>query len=217
MAYLDTPRTDAGNLTFLAGQAAGIDDLSPEKSFVEPKKRDHDLVAAMRQKRNGLTQQSGASAALRTPSAAQHGSTAAGSRTPGAARAALSELASRTGSNAVGRRSGEFTPLLKSVTKRNASNAAPKVGKENRAFRPETPQFLKKGQKMTESPALPRPELSVLSQSGSFLPLSEQTPLPPSSSAASTPLAFPGRGEGVIENGRNMMNLREQERVCHVR
>ena len=184
MEYIDTPRTEAGNVTFM-GNGHNLDDLSMENSFHSPRKREPDLVSHMRSNR-GIR--------LRTPNT----------------RNALTDRPNFQRN----RRSGEFTPLLKSVTKRNAF-----AGKEN-VLLPNTPAFLKAGFQAKESPALQRPESSVIygSESESFVgPHEEMTPLPQiaSSSAQSTPLAaLPSKtGDRMLDDQRNLMTLREQENV----
>jgi hypothetical protein len=180
MAYLDTPRTDAGNATF----NGDIGDISFEKSFISPKKRSHDLVSQMRSQRGQP---------IRTPSA-------------------RTALASRQ--NAPGNRgSVEFTPLLKSVTKRNAFH-----GKENLTNGiPQTPAFLKSGYVGNDSPALTNPLASSIYDSEQSYLESNPVDLPPmaSSSAQSTPIApLPKGGQGVVlDEQRNQMTLREQENV----
>ena len=195
MAFIDTPRTDAeANLTFLNGQANGINEMSMEASFVEPKKREHNLVEQMRRKRKPSNN-------LRTPSA----------------RSALNELSNRRLSGA--RRSGEFTPLMQSVTKRNASKVleasqTPIVGKEN--YRPgdAMPRILKDDLDRNVTP-LAKPEFSFMTHSSNVTPSEKSILKPPDSSGYSSPMEFPARGDGAFDNGRNIMNLKEQERVSH--
>lgn len=180
MAYLDTPRTDAGNLTYLSNGHA-IDALSAEPSFLSPVKTQSDLLSQLRSNRG---------VSLKTPR----------SRAPLGDRRNLPAQA-------------EFTPLLKSVTKRNTV----KIGKENGV--PNMPAFLKPGYKGQDSPALQVPEISVVygDESGSFAAVEEATPLPPpaSSSAQSTPVpVLPKRdANGMLTEQGNMMTLREQENV----
>ena len=184
MEYIDTPRTEAGNTTFM-GSGHNPDDLSMENSFHSPKKREFDLASHMRNSR-GLN--------LRTPSA----------------RTALTDRRNFQ----TNRRSGEFTPLLKSATKRHAFR-----GKENILI-PKTPAFLKEGIQGRESPALHAPESSGIygSEPESFVKLQgEMTPLPhiASSSVQSTPLAklTSRTGDRMLDDQRNLMTLREQENV----
>ena len=179
MAYLDTPRTDAGNLTYLSGKNNDLP--SAEPSFLSPVKPQNDLLSQLRNNRG---------VSLKTPRA----------RAPLGDRRNVPAQA-------------EFTPLLKSVTKRNTV----KLGKENGL--PNTPAFLKPGYKGQDSPALHVPESSVVygDESGSFAGVEEATPLPPpaSSSAQSTPVpVLPKRdANGMLTEQGNMMTLREQENV----
>ena len=89
MAYIDTPRTDAGNATYLTN-GHNIDNLSVEPSFLSPSKKKDDLVSQLRNNR-GLP--------LETPR----------SRAPFANRRNIPTVPAP----------GEFTPLLKSAAKNN--------------------------------------------------------------------------------------------------
>lgn len=181
MAYLDTPGTDAGNATYL-DNGHNIEAFSVENSLLSPIKQQGDLLTQLRNHRG---------AALKTPRL----------RAPFTDRRNLPQAAAQS----------EFTPLLKSVTKRNAT----RLGKENAV--PQTPAFLKKGYEAKDSPALQAPESSVLydDDTGSNVGVSsEATPLPriASSSAQSTPM--PGLPvNGVLADQGNIMTLREQENV----
>lgn len=184
MAFIDTPRTDAGNGTFL-GRGTAIDDVSFEMSFHSPKKRQGDLLSHMRGKSSNNL------------------------RTPGIRNALLDRS-----NPPAQRKSGEFTPLLQSVTKRNALK-----GKEN-AFLPRTPAFLKGVYESRESPHLQQPETSAII--GSDTDSDTGTHMGPgsllnivSSSTMSTPLATlpTGKGDRMLEEQRNLMTLREQENV----
>jgi hypothetical protein len=117
-------------------------------------------------------------------------------------RAPLAQL----GRNA--RAKNEFTPLLKSAAK-NRLLQRDLEAKENHGV-PETPAALKPGYRFS-SPAIPEAS-SLMDTSMS----SEHTPLVPvdSSSAMSTPMALPKRGElGMGGDGGNVLTLREQEAV----
>jgi chromosome segregation ATPase len=108
---------------------------------------------------------------------------------------------------------GEFTPLLKSATR----NSALKFGKENGI--PQTPAFLRPGglDNIPEDTPLPHMSSSVYGgddRNGSYV---NGTPVPQfdSSSAASTPMAFPPRrndSNNVLQDG-NQLSLREQENI----
>ncbi len=181
--YIETPRSEASNLTFL-NNAHKIDDLSIENSFQAPAGAENDLLKQLRSNRRGLD--------LRTPR----------SRAPFAERHNLPTAPTQN----------EFTPLMKSVTKKNLLRNGSRNGV------PDTPLFLKPGFKsIVESPALPAPEMSGMygDETGSSLTEQAQgTPLPeaPSSSAQSTPLAaLPKRdGGGLFADGAT---LKEQENV----
>ena len=182
MAYIETPRTDAGNATFMTN-GHDLDNFSVENSFVAPSRGNDDLLLQMRKGR-GLN--------LKTPRA----------RNP---------LADRL-NPPNNPRPGEFTPLLKSVTKNNFS-------RNNKARGvPETPAFLKDGFKGADTPALPGIESSKFygEETGSLVTDGDGTPVPQvaSSSAQSTPVALPNRDSGgVLTAEGNAMTLREQENV----
>ena len=89
MAYIDTPRTEAGNATIMTN-GHGLGDLSVENSFVVPTRKSEDLFATVRQ---------GGKLSLRTPTVRQ----------PLGDRRNVSKRPTQA----------EFTPLLKSVGKNN--------------------------------------------------------------------------------------------------
>lgn len=162
-----------------------------EQSFVSPKKRPQDLVSQMRSHRHHPS---------RTPSA----------RNPLTSRPQGPANKKQSYNTATVRRSGEFTPLLQSVTKKNAFGK----GKENAA--PDTPAFLRKGYIGQASPALTTGGLgsSVYGSEGPSMLEEDVTDLPKiTSSEQSTPIA-PRQGEGVLDGETNAMNLREQTEVC---
>jgi hypothetical protein len=102
----------------------------------------------------------------------------------------------------------EFTPLLKSAAK-NRYMRQDKEAKENHGGLT-TPAALKAGYKFS-SPAMPDTS-SIVDVSMS----DDNTPLAPvdSSSAMSTPMALPRRGDmGMAGDGGNVLTLREQEAV----
>ena len=183
MAYIETPRTDAGDATFMTN-GHNLEDFSVENSFVAPRKENIDLLQQMRK---------GSGPNSKTPR----------SRNP---------LADRRNPPYVSR-SGEFTPLLKSVAKSNLTRNIQSRGV------PQTPAFLKNGYKGPDTPVLPGAESSRIygeetrSLGGDE---GEATPVPPvaSSSEQSTPLALPDRDAGgVLAADGNVMTLREQENV----
>lgn len=183
MAYVETPRTEAGNATFMTN-GHNLEDFSVENSFIAPAKND-DLLSHMRNGR-GIN--------LKTPR----------TRNPLADRRNLPNVP----------KPGEFTPLLKSVAKKNLArgNAARGI--------PQTPAFLKDGYNGGETPALPGTDSSRIypDETGSLGGGDDDdgTPVPQvaSSSAQSTPLALPQRDAGgVLTTEGNAMTLREQENV----
>ena len=89
MAYIDTPRTEAGNATIMTN-GHGLGDLSVEDSFVVPTQKSEDLFATVRH---------GGKLGLRTPTVRQ----------PLGNRRNVSKHPTQA----------EFTPLLKSVGKNN--------------------------------------------------------------------------------------------------
>lgn len=160
-----------------------LEDFSVENSFVAPSRSD-DLLPHMR---------NGRRLDLKTPR----------TRNPLTDRRNLSNVP----------KPGEFTPLLKSVTKKNYDR--------NNIIRgvPQTPAFLKDGYKEGETPALPGTNSSRIfgDETGSLVGADENgTPAPhvASSSAQSTPLALPQRDAGGILTAEgNALTLREQENV----
>ncbi len=165
-----------------------LDELSPEKSFASPSKS-RDLIQGLRNGR-GLS--------LKTPRAV--------------ARDPLRLLPNGAGQK------GEFTPLMKSGTKKTHMRRTPgwKVGAQ-------TPSFWKDNSILPgPTPALPRlgdhSHIYDERTSSSAGDAANETPMPQavgSSSAHSTPLAqLPGRdGRGGVVGDGNMMTLREQENV----
>lgn len=187
MAYVETPRTDAGNATYVS-ESHNLENFSVEPSLLSPLKRKDDILSQMRTGR-GLN--------LRTPRGARH---------PLAER---QNLPTRPGRN-------EFTPLMRSVTKKNMERKAKGNGV------PETPAFLKTNNLGSDTPALPGSENSAMYATelgSSMLGENNSTPIPQvtSSSAQSTPLAaLPKRdAAGVLNDQGNLMTLREQENVGH--
>ena len=134
-------------------------------------------------------------------------------RTP-RARVPLSERQNLPGASS----RGEFTPLLQSVARKQLERNSKLKGA------PETPAFLKENHKGTDSPALPRADVSNVYGSdfgSSVLVQDEGTLLPQvaSSSAQSTPLAtLPKDAKGVLLDQGNILTLKEQENVSpHLR
>jgi len=226
-AYIATPQTHLGNSTSasyltMTNGLGRLDELSPEKSFASPSgggRRTNDLVSQIqnsrRQGRNAAASNAGIS--LRTP-----GAGGAGGRDP--LRVLLNGPTGR----------GEFTPLMKSVTKNNLRRTSAGAAKNKKFGVPDTPAFLREGHSLNAgaTPGLPR----LGDQSGIYgentgssatdADAVDYTPMPQnvSSSVKSTPLAqLPGRdGAGLAGGEGNVMTLREQENVsgtllCSVR
>ncbi|KAI4144756.1 MAG: hypothetical protein LQ341_002579 [Variospora aurantia] len=185
MAYAETPRTDAGNSTYMAN-GYDLEDFSAENTFLSPSKKEKDLVSQLR---------NGRGISLRTPRP----------------RAPLGDRRNLQAPPV----NEEFTPLLKSVAKKNFQRSGKHEGV------PETPAFLRKGYKGADSPALPTATPGAYSENtGSSIGASDDdTPVPQiaSSSAQVTPLVIlPKReGEGVLTDQGNVLTLREQENIIN--
>ena len=183
MEFPETPYTDVGNSIYMPN-GNGLEDFSAENTFMSPSKKNDDLVSQLR---------NGRGVSLRTPR----------SRVPFTDRRNLPMIPS----------GGEFTPLMKSIAKKNLQ----KVTKMNGI--PETPAFLKPGYKGSDTPALPAttPNGYAEDTGSSAEGLDDGTPVPQiaSSSAQSTPLAvLPKRDEGgLLTDQGNVLTLREQENV----
>lgn len=209
LPYIDTPRTEVdGNATFMtnAFRSGARNNLSAldsvENSFQSPSK-DPDLVKTRdsngKQKRNNLN--------FGTP------------RAVGASRSTRHVLQDRRNLPSASRPKGEFTPLMKSVTKNNFLRNT--GGRDI----PETPAILRDSYRSNENtPGLPKMEMTELYEDASIdsMIVDEQaTPIPQmvSSSIQGTPLPMlPGRdgNGGILGDRQNMMTLREQENVCLV-
>ncbi|KAH0562834.1 hypothetical protein GP486_002541 [Trichoglossum hirsutum] len=157
-------------------------DFSQEQSFQSPSRGNNDLVKQIQNSRRGIT--------LKTPR----------SRMPFGDR------------HNIPAPQGEFTPLLKSVTK---SNLLRNQGKQF------TPGFMR-GLNVAESPALPAESSRVYEGGDTEVSYDENdhdTPMPQiaDSSAASTPLAMLPRreGGGVLADGAASMTLKEQENIIN--
>ena len=185
MAFLETPRTEAGNATLLMS-GHHIDDLSFEHSFQSPKKRQHGLVQDLRKQRGILSTTSDPVLLL--------------SRRP--------DLDSA-------RRPGEFTPLLKSASKRDqlAGKGAPAVAKPMRHTR--------SGLAIPSNDEAQQLESSVVyatehEDSKTSQDAARPLQLDLESSAVSTPLAVPhARGVSSERNDQPHLSLREQEKASH--
>ncbi|KAL8691680.1 MAG: hypothetical protein Q9218_003155 [Villophora microphyllina] len=182
---METPYSETGNRTSMTN-AYGIDDISAENTFLSPTKKEPDLVSQLRSHRG---------VSIKTPR----------SRAPFGDRRNLPVAPGQ----------GEFTPLLKSVAKKNLQRAGKQTGV------PETPAFLRKGYKGAPSPALPARSPGGYSENTASSNGTDDdgTPVPPvaSSSAQATPLAtLPKRNaEGLLAEQGNVLTLREQENIIN--
>lgn len=202
--YIDTPRTEVdGNATYLTNglRSVGRNNLSAldsvENSFQTPSK-DDDVLKVLNN--NGRRRSSGGFK-LSTPRAGTG---------PKSTKSALND---RRNLPAAAPAKGEFTPMMQSATKNNyLRNTAAARG----AGGPKTPAYLKASYRSNaNTPGLPPLEMTEIDEED--VTDDQPTPLPQvaSSSAQSTPLPFlPGRdGGGVLNDGQNMMTLKEQEKV----
>ena len=183
MAYFETPGTDAGNATYLTN-ANNIENLAPDSSFLSPLKKQDSLVLQLQKDRGNKLKAS----RYRTPLADRNHV-----RLPPP--------------------QAEFTPLLKSATKRNQIRRNGEVGVE-------TPAFLKPGFRAKSSPVLPQADTSMVygDESRVIADAHDEKSLlrqMASSSAQSTPLAtLPLRnGREILLDQGNPLTLREQENV----
>ncbi|KAL2003290.1 hypothetical protein VTN02DRAFT_4411 [Thermoascus thermophilus] len=194
--YIDTPRTEIdGNATYLTnglrsaarGNLSALD--SVENSFQIPEK-DEDIIKTIE---NGRRRSSGNGFSLRTPRAGSG---------PKSTRNALHD---RRNLPTQAPPKGEFTPLMKSATKNNFFRTLSAA---------RTPAYLRQSYRSNRNtPGLPTMDESEYDEGT----LDDATPVPQvaSSSAQSTPLPnLPGRdGGGVLNDGQNMMTLKEQEKI----
>lgn len=187
MAYIETPRTDAGNATLMTN-GHNLENFSVENSLLSPLKRKDTKDDLLSQMRNGR-------GSLKTPRA----------RYPLADRRNLPSIPARQ----------EFTPLLHSVAKKNLErkgrlHGQPQTpgflkGSLQHSDSPALPG--------TEASALYGSEMGssvVVDTDGTPMPHIT------GSSEQSTPLAvLPKRdANGVLNDQGNIMTLREQENVC---
>ena len=186
MAYVETPRTDAGNVTLMTN-GHNLENFSVENSLLSPMKRKDTRDDLLSQMRNG-------GGSLKTPRA----------RIPLGDRRNLPSAPTRQ----------EFTPLLQSVTKKNFERNGRLSGQpETPAFLKGSLQHSDSpALPGVEASAMYGSELdsSVIGVSNGT-----PMPQVASSSAQSTPLAvLPKRdAAGVINDQGNLMTLREQENV----
>lgn len=182
LGALDTPRTNLGDATYLNGQPEL--DMSEEVSFQSPSKD----ANVLQQLRNG-----GKPGSLRTPR--------------GTKRAPFSERHNLP----AGLAGPEFTPLLKSATRRSATRR--RSGKENVAATP-TGLLARINEDLSPLPAV---ENSVFGASRGTPSFVGRTPVPQvdSDSTVTTPMLMKARrdvGKSPLHD-KNQLSLREQESV----
>ncbi|KAL8771693.1 MAG: hypothetical protein Q9209_002884 [Squamulea sp. 1 TL-2023] len=188
MAYIETPRTDAGNSTYMPN-GYGLDDISAENTFMSPskKERDKDVVSRLLQNASRTS--------TKTPR----------SRVPFRDRRNLQ----------TGHAQGEFTPLLGSVAKKNVQRSGRHSGApETPAFLKNG----YKGSNTPVLPsATPGAYSENTGSSLGAIDEETPVPQMASSSAQPTPLAtLPKRdGEAVLADQGNAMALREQENIIN--
>ena len=187
MAYIETPRTDAGNATLMTN-GHNAENFSIENSLLSPLKRKDTRDDLLSQMRNGR-------GSLKTPRA----------RYPLSDRRNVPAMPARQ----------EFTPLLHSVTKKNFERRIKPGGQpETPGFLKGSLQHSDSpALPGTDVSALYGSELgSSVVGNGNGTPIPQIT----SSSEQSTPLAIlPKRdANGMLNDQGNLMTLREQENVC---
>ncbi|EJT75264.1 tropomyosin-1 alpha chain [Gaeumannomyces tritici R3-111a-1] len=180
LGALDTPRTNLGDATYLNGQHDL--DLSEEVSFQSPSKD----ANVLQQLRNG-----GKASSLRTPR--------------GNKRAPFSERHNLP----AGIAGPEFTPLLKSATRRSAAR---RRGKENVASTP-TGLLARIDEDLSPIPTVDNSVFGASRGTPSFV---GRTPVPQvdSDSTVTTPMVMKRRNMGKSPlHDKNQLSLREQEGV----
>ena len=187
-ALIESPRTEAGNVSF---ESSNVPDFSIEPSFVSPVKRGASNVEDLVERIQSIGK------------ANRH-------TTPAARR----PLVDRRNVPA-GPTRGEFTPLLKSVVKSNFTRAQARP--DGVPYTPAVLKPGYQSSSASPSLPWESTGLAVGDEDSSYGPdgAGVSTILPPVSSAPSTPLApLPRSDNGrVLNDGHNVMSLREQENV----
>jgi hypothetical protein len=210
LPYIDTPRTEIdGNATYLtngfrSAVRANLSALdSVENSFQTPSK-DEDIIKVLenrqRHSANGFN--------LSTPRAGSGAGT----------RSTRNALNDRRNLPTIPPPNGEFTPMMRSVTRNNLLR---NISAVRNSGAPKTPAYLKEGYRSNgNTPGLPPMDMTDIYEEGATgsMAIDDVTPLPQvaSSSAQSTPLPGLPRRDGtaaVLSDGQNMMTLKEQEMV----
>ncbi|KAN0069814.1 hypothetical protein V8E54_012120 [Elaphomyces granulatus] len=202
LPYIDTPRTEVdGNATYLttglrSATRANLSALDSVENSLQIPSKDDDILKTLEKRRR-----SSGGFILGTPRAGSG---------PGSVRNALD------GRRNVAPPKGEFTPMMRSVTRNNYTrnmSAARGTGV------PRTPAFLKEGYH-GNTPGLPLMDLTDINEKSITGSIEDEqaTPVPQvaSSSAQSTPLPILPRRDGsggILSDGQNMMSLKEQERL----
>lgn len=188
MAYIETPRTEGGNATFMTN-GHNLEDFSVENSLLPPTNKKENIISLMR---NGHSNH-----LLKTPRV--------GARFPLADRRNVPVMPKQA----------EFTPLLQSVHKKNIDRGGKrKSGPETPAhLRNGYVDDKSPALPSVDQSAMYSSDFGSSVMRGD----NGSTPIPQvvSSSAQSTPLAvLPKRdATGVLNEQGNLMTLREQEHV----
>lgn len=204
LPYIDTPRTEIdGNATYLTnglrsayrGNLSVLD--SVENSFQTPSK-DEDIIKTLE------TRKRASNGGNQTPRVSGAG-----------ARNSRSTLNERRTLPANAPPKGEFTPMMRSVTRNNYLRNMSAV---RASTAPKTPAYLKEGYRSNgNTPGLPPIDATNIYEDGatSSMALDDVTPLPQvaSSSVRGTPLLSRKGGAGLLDNDQNMLSLKEQENV----
>jgi hypothetical protein len=206
LPYIDTPRTEIdAKATYLTnglrsayrGNLSALD--SVENSFQTPSK-DDDIIKSIENGRRASNKVS-----LNTPRVSGSG-----------ARGTRNALNDRKNLPSAAPPKGEFTPMMRSVTRHNYLRNMSAV----RGSAAKSPAYFSRSNMNT--PGLPRVDMTYMSEEGATgsLAIDDITPLPQvaSSSAQSTPLPhLSRRGDagGVLGNDPNVLSLKEQESVGH--
>lgn len=204
LPYIDTPRTEVdGNATYLTNgfRSATRNNLSAldsvENSFATPSKEE-DILKVIG---DGRRRSSGGFR-LSTPRA--------GAGPKSSSRSALNN---RQQLPSAPPPKGEFTPMMKSATKNNYMKNLSAMRQNTGA--PKTPAYLRASYRSNiNTPGLPPMEMTGIDEED--VTDDQPTPLPQvaSSSVQSTPLpGLASRDGGVLNDGQNMMTLKEQEKV----
>lgn len=184
MAFIETPRTDAGNSTCLPN-GYGLEDFSTENTFLSPSKKEKDLVSQLRTGR-GIN--------LKTPRP----------RAPFGDRRNLPLAPVQ----------GEFTPLLNSVAKKNFERSEKRNGvPETPAFLKKGYKGADSPALPTATPgAYSENTGSSVGNTEDGTPVPQMASS--SAQVTPLAVLPRRDGEGVLTDQGNVLTLREQENVC---